>query len=263
LLKLRCTGKYKVAQWMLPFYLYLLSDAAKRPAMNCDDVFAILTRGPFPSGDRHDRLVEVHLQLCLDCQRLAEALRPNDENRPEAVAPEDTVSLPGYWGGPLDAEIHPILSLAKTAGKSQLQPKRTQSARKPQRQSINLIHFAAAVILGIVVAAVVRTLIVGTELPPRNTTSRPVGNDGGGLHAPFANQAGRNDRSIACLRYAIDPDRLSIDRESGRSLPPLTRIASNCCAQCHIGGDQGIAMSRIAQIELHQNCAGCHDWIRP
>jgi hypothetical protein len=220
----------------LAFLLGTAVEAAKRPAMNCDEVFAILTRGPFPSGDRHDRFVEAHLQLCLDCQRLAEALRPNDENRPEAVAPEDTVSLPGYWGGPLDAEIHPILSLAKTAG--QPQPKRTKKTRQTQRQRLNLGHFAAAVLLGIVVAAVIRTLIVGSEFSPQTI---PAG----------------------CLRHSIDPEYLLADRESGSSLDPLPRLANNCCNQCHKGGVSSIAMDSRAQAELHRNCAACHEWIRP
>jgi hypothetical protein len=228
--------------------------------MNCDEVFAILTRGPFPSGDRHDRLVETHLQFCLDCQRLAEALRPNDENRPEAVAPEDTVSLPGYWGGPLDAEIHPILSLAKTAGKSQPRPKQTHKTPRPEQRRINFVHFAAAVALGIVVAAVIRTLIVGGEISNRNSVARPYGN--GNMAEPYDHQATQNGRPIDCLRHSIDPDWRLIDTEYGHSSYPLPRIATNCCNQCHKGGVSTIAMGFDARAGLRQNCAACHEWIR-
>ena len=44
--------------------------------MNCDQVFDILTRGPFPTGTSCDTPVEAHLNTCAECRRLAEALRP-------------------------------------------------------------------------------------------------------------------------------------------------------------------------------------------
>jgi hypothetical protein len=59
--------------------------------MNCDEVFVILTRGPFPSGSPHDRRVEAHLQRCADCQRLAEALRPNDDTLRESIGLDEGV----------------------------------------------------------------------------------------------------------------------------------------------------------------------------
>jgi hypothetical protein len=231
--------------------------------MNCDEVFAILTRGPFPSGDRHDRLVEAHLQFCLDCQRLAEALRPNDENRPEAVAPEDTVSLPGYWGGPLDAASYPMLSLAQTAGQTPLQPrpKGTKKTRQTHPQRIKIGHFMAAVVLGIVVAAIVRTLIVGSELPHR---SKAPSQGRYGTTSTLDTFDGRDalaDHPIECLRHSIDSGRLLIDTETGRSLYPLSRVATNCCGQCHNGA--AITMGKMAQAELHRNCAACHEWISP
>lgn len=42
----------------------------------CDDVFDVLTRGPFPAGTPEDADVEVHLRGCHECRQLAEALRP-------------------------------------------------------------------------------------------------------------------------------------------------------------------------------------------
>jgi hypothetical protein len=44
--------------------------------LNCDQVFDVLTRGPFPSGDETDQPVESHLRACHDCRQLAEALQP-------------------------------------------------------------------------------------------------------------------------------------------------------------------------------------------
>ena len=66
--------------------------------MNCDQVFMILTRGPFPTGEPWDEQVEYHLETCADCWRLAEALRPALEVFQEAVPPAESRDLPGYWG---------------------------------------------------------------------------------------------------------------------------------------------------------------------
>ncbi len=66
--------------------------------MDCDQVFMILTRGPFPTGEAWDEDVEAHLELCADCWRLAEALRPALEVFQEAVPPSEGRDLPGYWG---------------------------------------------------------------------------------------------------------------------------------------------------------------------
>jgi hypothetical protein len=66
--------------------------------MDCDRVFMVLTRGPFPTGEVWDEEVEAHLEICADCWRLAEALRPALEVFQEAVPPSESRELPGYWG---------------------------------------------------------------------------------------------------------------------------------------------------------------------
>lgn len=66
--------------------------------MDCDQVFTILTRGPFPTGEPWDEQVEAHLESCADCWRLAEALRPALEVFQEAIPPAESRNLPGYWG---------------------------------------------------------------------------------------------------------------------------------------------------------------------
>ncbi|MEM1303448.1 MAG: hypothetical protein AAGG46_01040 [Planctomycetota bacterium] len=66
--------------------------------MDCDQVFAVLTRGPFPSGSAEDALVDEHLNGCPDCWRIAEALRPADDVPQEALSPRESRELPAYWG---------------------------------------------------------------------------------------------------------------------------------------------------------------------
>ena len=83
--------------------------------MNCNQVFNILTRGPFPSGDRTDAAVEIHLATCPDCRDFAEALRPALDVYQETVSPEECGNLPGYWG-----DLAPVASerAIKTAQRS-------------------------------------------------------------------------------------------------------------------------------------------------
>src|SRR5262249_6617771 len=66
--------------------------------INCDQVFEILTRGPFPSGDPNDAAVELHLLACHECRELAEALRPPVNLFHESMPFSQHVDLPGYSG---------------------------------------------------------------------------------------------------------------------------------------------------------------------
>lgn len=66
--------------------------------MDCDHVFYVLTRGPFPSGAPEDDECQLHLETCVDCWRIAEALRPADDLFQEAVPASESRDLPGYWG---------------------------------------------------------------------------------------------------------------------------------------------------------------------
>jgi hypothetical protein len=88
--------------------------------MDCNQVFMILTRGPFPTGELWDEEVEAHLETCADCWRLAEALRPALEVFQEAVPPAESRELPGYWGearpaSSIVSELNPLTSRVVTA----------------------------------------------------------------------------------------------------------------------------------------------------
>src|SRR4029450_2500789 len=66
--------------------------------MNCDQVFDVLTRGPFPTGDASDASVEHHLRACHECHQLAEALQPAVELLHEAISEGEASVLPEYQG---------------------------------------------------------------------------------------------------------------------------------------------------------------------
>ncbi len=78
--------------------------------MNCDQVFDVLTRGPFPSGASTDADVELHLAACHDCRQLADALRPAVDMFHEAIPHDEYDDLPGYRGSLRESETQPLPS---------------------------------------------------------------------------------------------------------------------------------------------------------
>jgi hypothetical protein len=89
--------------------------------MDCDQVFKILTSGPFPTGAATDEQVEAHLETCAECWRLAEALRPALEVFQEAVPPAESRELPGYWGDARPAAVA-IGQITQAATRTALAP---------------------------------------------------------------------------------------------------------------------------------------------
>jgi hypothetical protein len=110
--------------------------------MDCDQVFMILTRGPFPAGEPTDDIVEAHLETCADCWRLAEALRPALEIFQEAVPAIEGRDLPGYWG---DARPAAMMMAQRTGAAARLAP--TAELRQLARPShgYGLPHYALGV----------------------------------------------------------------------------------------------------------------------
>lgn len=78
--------------------------------MNCDQVFDVLTRGPFPSGTSIDANVELHLAACHDCRQLADALRPAVDMFHEAMPHDEHDDLPGYRGSLRETETRSLPS---------------------------------------------------------------------------------------------------------------------------------------------------------
>jgi len=99
--------------------------------MDCDQVFMILTSGPFPTGEAWDEEVETHLEKCGDCWQLAEALRPALEVFQEAVPPAEGRDLPGYWGDARPATTI-VAQLSRAASTSILTSEATRPT-KPRR----------------------------------------------------------------------------------------------------------------------------------
>ena len=163
--------------------------------MTCDDVFDVLTRGPFPSGAaEQDEHVERHLVGCQECRRLATALRPAVELFQEAIDPAESLGLPGYRGrvalpgaddmlehcqdaaadhaGLAGAGWRPAWVRADAAARrygARPAPRASQAnvggepsasfVRRVASARSNLLRFAAAVLLGVAAASGARELM--------------------------------------------------------------------------------------------------------
>src|SRR5262245_36946691 len=69
-----------------------------KAVMSCDEVFDVLTRGPFPTCDANDADVDLHLSACHSCRQLAEALRPALNLFHESMPVNEEEELPTYLG---------------------------------------------------------------------------------------------------------------------------------------------------------------------
>jgi hypothetical protein len=234
--------------------------------MNCDDVFVILTRGPFPTGARTDSGVEAHLQVCPECQRLAAALRPNERGSPDAVEPEESRHLPGYWGTSLESSGELAISLSDAVSSPRAQRLGLQRQQVQMGKNLNVWQFAAAVALGIVLAAALRTLVtVHTQ-----TASAADPGLGALMMAPATTQAQRAEaRWAMCdLNPMCRPQKpiRSIEQSFSSGEQPLSltldespaSAAVNCCTQCH-RADSNLQISSRAVLRLQKTCIGCHD----
>src|SRR5262245_32256833 len=141
--------------------------------MNCDQVFDILTRGPFPTGTPCDSGVEAHLEGCPECRRLAEALRPALELFQEAVGPEESRDLPGYWCAVATDRKQPLVSYAH---EPQPAPARTWTQVKLRKNwsALAAWRFAALLALGVMAGSLMssRGSLDGfSAIPPVGTAA--------------------------------------------------------------------------------------------
>jgi hypothetical protein len=226
--------------------------------MNCEDVFVILTRGPFPSGARSDAAVEAHLQVCPDCQRLAAALRPNERGPHDA---DESHALPGYWGNSLEPAGDLAISLSNAIGSPRA--RRLGFSRQQQAyfgKNLSVWQFAAAVALGIVLAAALRTLVTVH-------TPNAVGGDPGigaimygtGQRQAQLEEAHWAVRSCRRSKIAIQPlSGLSDDQSRNLMVQDLTDESERCCTQCHQAGEHTIPLSHAGVLSMQKACIACH-----
>jgi anti-sigma factor RsiW len=225
--------------------------------MHCDRVYSILTRGPFPSGEVTDVAVEIHLAHCVECRRLAEALRPLDRQSHEAISAEAS-RLPGYRGD------HPEWNTAAAVEKKSLAPAPRMLRRVPRPLApFRPGRFIATLLFGGLIGAVLTSINDGGSSAGRS----------GMVSASFAGQPAdsRTEARVqAQLIYGLNLPRacnkldealfypLSSDERAQRHLKtPPPSFVNQCCTQCHVaGGPTQIGPSH--RTKLVSSCVICH-----
>lgn len=247
--------------------------------MNCDQVFDVLTRGPFPTGHRSDRAVEAHLAHCPECQRLANALRPALELFQEAITGEEGRELPGYWGGMLDDGEALTSSGPLTQVRNRLPESvnvRIDRGRRWVSEQSNSggLRIAAAMLIGVALAAVVWSAGVpasrddddSNRLAARSDTAEEIGTQP--YPASMIPTSLGSDTSTSSITRTLhltetcltgspvqDADgNPSETKSAAYSVAELARL--NCCTRCHH------ALASIshpkATSAVAQSCEICH-----
>jgi hypothetical protein len=208
--------------------------------LDCDAVFDVLTRGPFPTGDAIDAPVESHLTCCHECRQLAEALRPAIELLHEAIEPEESRDLPGYHGaltatsrGGLAQMVADAIDAERPARAVDVSPAKPGRWRRLlNRRPTQLEAFLASVVVG---ALFVLSLAgMGNIEPAKKAQASAFAPTQDGL----ANLVGLELRPT-CFDNIGEA------------------AAVHCCTECHAAqGKTPLAKRAIAVVAV--SCRNCH-----
>jgi hypothetical protein len=209
--------------------------------LNCDQVFEVLTRGPFPTGDAIDAPVERHLGCCHECRALAEALRPAIELFHESIEPEESRDLPGYHGSVAtrNCGLAQLVAEAIDADSPMIGPQVTRRQptiwdRVRSYRPTQLEAFATAMVVGaLFVLSLASFGATGGGSPPQAATFVP--HQDGLMHLAAL------ELRPACFTWS----------------PGEATSSLSCCTNCHSSANkQALSARSIAMITA--NCRACH-----
>ena len=233
--------------------------------MNCDQVFEVLTRGPFPTGDESDDAVEHHLRACHECRELAEALQPAVNLLHESIAPDQAAGLPEYSGLLVAIERDLATEVATAqAQRPRLAVRRLAPCPSPQRRPALLAfaQFTAALVLFAALGSLVWGVI---------STARQTGRPGSlftGMIEPSGPKtlARLDERGLMTLVSLNLPAScfprnaliVSGDGQPHAGPPPtINQDALQCCTECHNADHpQRALLGTVAAMQ--RSCVACH-----
>jgi hypothetical protein len=210
--------------------------------IDCDQVFDVLTRGPFPTGEAIDGPVERHLATCHECRALAEALRPAMELLHEAIDTDDSRDLPGYYGAPSTAGgLAQLVAAAIEAEQTEVAVPRAKTRAASWWRDWLLTSraetFVAAMAGGVLL--VLAMVALQGVMPTREEQT-----------AVASATAPTRDGLIRLASLNL--------REECFSWKPGQALAANhCCTECHTAGGKLASPPRTVAV-LAANCRACH-----
>ncbi len=245
----------------------------KRLLLNCDQVFEVLTRGPFPSGAPEDDAVERHLRACHECRQLAEALRPAVALLHEAVTGDEALDLPEYQGSlpwkrrqrrlSIERILEPLV-LDQNVGLAASAAKQAHGQRR-QPQTISAVRFIAASLL----IAALGLLFGGTMISPsaRHGLAQVADRfrqEAPALEMPSGMPSEKGLLTLASLKLpaaCLPLTHRPLSTEHAAEL--AATIASGsldglvCCTKCHREGLPQPPSARLVAA-VQQSCQACH-----
>lgn len=225
--------------------------------MNCDQVFEVLTRGPFPSGSPQDAQVESHLTTCHTCRQLAEALRPAVDLLHEAVFANDFHGLPEYRGRMAETPAYDLPASVDTivAGTVSVELPKRRTVPKQQAVTIEKTQKpvnsrSLATLVGI--SLVVLVLLQASGLLNTSDLLRTAG--AGPVQEGEPNPAGR--RLLASLDISTDCFHTRAEDLSKAEKNNKRSTKYHCCTQCHSAAHTAHGSFEVAA--LARSCRACH-----
>jgi hypothetical protein len=236
--------------------------------LNCDQVFDVLTRGPFPTGEPTDEAVEQHLEACHECRQLAEALRPAVALLHEAVSKEDSLELPEYLGAlpepdPFENDLsrpllqgmrlldrRPPASLMPTAGALGVAGPRWGVA-----QLLNAARLMAASLLVVALG----WLAWGLALAPRQPGFTADVESPPGAVRVRLDERGLLTLAALKLPQSCIPRQLELtDPGASGTLLAALADAVQCCSACHHRDGLASNIPVAGTAQFMQACVACH-----
>jgi hypothetical protein len=215
--------------------------------MRCDDVFEILTSGPFPNGAASDEAVELHLECCHECRRFAEALRPLGD-----VALDS--DLPTYDGRlmrsaasdePVNLVNRVQFLVVKEHEKRQAEKHQTEKNRRAfaTKGFTRFVAACAAVFVLGAAAALAGPLLVGRFTPRQNAPSLVLASS---EKAPTNQNGVCGSEILSHLKQnAIIPVSFQESKDA-------------CCIQCHGGPSKAPEKKQTTIGLVVMSCQKCH-----
>jgi hypothetical protein len=235
--------------------------------VNCDQVFDVLTRGPFPTGEASDEAVEQHLRACHDCRRLAEALRPAVALMHEAVSGDQALSLPEYQGSlPLpqldDSPDDSPRSLIFGLRRLDRQPPPLPRPPFDYAQLINGMRLLAASVLVVALGIVAWGLLMSARNAGVADSPNRPGQSIGGIAAGQPNEEGL--RTLAMLKLTpvcfAPGQQLLAAADAGTPLVDVLAGSDllTCCTHCHASSQSAASVQVATNTRFTQTCGACH-----
>ena len=231
---------------------------------NCDQVFDVLTRGPFPAGEPSDDVVEQHLRACHDCRCLAEALRPAVALFHEAISSDDACGLPEYQGAL--AERHSpsrnvLLPRPLPRGMRQLNQSPMISRPRPQADNLlKMVRLSAAAMLVVALGI----LVYGFSASPTSSPAMPLAQRPA-VAMPIDEREPTADGLLRLAALRLPEACLPSDHRPRSAQHAAMLLASmqngalanlQCCTECHHA--TAALQSAVAITALTEHCRICH-----